>query len=70
MTSNKWTEYRNRGYPVMDLWEDVIKKDIKRLALQRSKILNYKKNRYLDLLYLCQTHLVGLAQEGDLDCLG
>ena len=43
MTSNRWTEYNNRGYPIMDLWEDVIKKDVKRLALQRSKALNYKK---------------------------
>ena len=60
-----WEELKHLGLEVLEWWEIVVKPGIKKLAIQRSKELNWEKRGKLNLLLLQQAYLAKKLQAGD-----
>ena len=65
-----WQEIKDLGLGVLKWWEMLVKPGIKKLAIQRSKELNWEKRGELNLLLLRQAYLAKKLQEGDLNIYG
>ena len=62
----EWQQVRERGLPIMQWWELIVKPGIRRLAIQRSKELNKKKRSSMNCLLLKQSFFTKELQAGNL----
>ena len=62
-----WKEVKDLGIDVLMWWEIVVKPGVKKLAMQRSKELNWQKRGEINLLLIQQAYLAKKLMEGDLD---
>jgi hypothetical protein len=61
-----WKEVKDLGLEVLKWWELLVKPGIKKLAIQRSKELNWDKKGELNLLLIRQAYLARRLQGGEL----
>ena len=60
----EWRQVRDRGLPIMQWWEIIVKPGIRKLAIQRGKELNKAKKSALNLMLLKQSfHMKELQAE-------
>ena len=61
-----WQEVKELGLEVLLWWEEIVKPGVKKLAMQRSKELNWEKRGELNLLLVRQAYLGKKLLNGDL----
>ena len=66
---DEWDEVRAFGIPILTWWEMLVKPGIKRLAIERTKVINKERKRRLNLLMLHQSFLTSRVHTGDLENL-
>ena len=54
----KWKEVRDCGLDILTWWELVVKPGIRRLAMERSREINYEKRGELNMLFIRQAYTV------------
>ena len=67
--SINWTDLKSKGLSNLFLWEEIIKKDIGRLAMERGKEISYERKGELNLLFLRMNFLSRALHKGDLSVL-
>ena len=67
--SINWTDLKSKGLSNLFLWEEIIKKDIRRLAMERGKEISYERKGELNLLFLRMNFLSRALHKGDLSVL-
>ena len=70
MAMVRWQEVLDRGLPLLDWWELIVKPGIKRLAIGRLKEIKRQKRGKLNMLLLKQSYFTRKMQEGNLEILG
>ena len=63
-------EVKDRGLPVLDWWEIIVKPGIKKLAINRGKEIKDKERRELNMMQLKQAYFTRKLQEGESSKLG
>ena len=65
-----WKKVRDQGLHVLKWWEMIVKPGIRKLAMKRSKEINWERRGELNLLFLLQSYLARRLQKGELNKLG
>ena len=60
----EWQEVRKFGVPILLWWEHLVKPGIKKIALERTKVLNKERKSLLNLLMLRQSFLTKKLHSG------
>ena len=67
--SKSWGELMKRGINISFLWEEIIKKEIRSIAIERGREITWEKRGELNLLFLRMNYLARALQKGDLSVL-
>ena len=64
-----WLEVRGPGVDVMTWWDEMVKKGIRRIAINRGKEMNRERRGHLNLLFLRQSYHARRLHSGELNAL-
>ena len=62
-----WKQVKDLGLDVLTWWEVVVKPGVRKLAMHRSKELNWQRRGEINLLLIQQAYLAKKLMDGDLD---